>query len=118
MKYVLDTHCHTTASGHAYSSITECADEAKRKGLSLIAITDHAQTMPGGAHSFYFMNLKSLPARISDVEILKGVELNILDKTGLIDLETEFLKRLDIGIASIHHPCFTDRKSTRLNSSH
>ena len=36
MKYVLDAHTHTIASGHAYSTIREMAKAASEKGLELL----------------------------------------------------------------------------------
>ncbi|HHW67083.1 MAG: putative hydrolase [Epulopiscium sp.] len=105
MKYVLDTHCHTVASGHAYSTVQENAKEAANKGLELIAITDHAATLPGGAHLFHFHNLIVIPKKIYGVEILRGAEVNILDFEGHVDLEEETLENLDMVIASFHPPC-------------
>ena len=45
-QYVLDSHTHTLASGHAYNTITEMAQAAADKGLSLLAITEHGPAMP------------------------------------------------------------------------
>ena len=103
---VLDAHCHTVASGHAYSTVTELAVEAAQKGLQAIAITDHAPKMPGGAGYLYFYNLGKLPKMISGVSILTGVELNILDEHGDVDLERSYYKRLTVVIAALHVPCF------------
>ena len=58
MNIELDTHTHTLASGHAYSTITEMIDAAVDKGLKLLAITEHAPAMPGSCKDFYFYNLK------------------------------------------------------------
>ena len=33
MRFLADTHSHTLASGHAYSTITEMAEAAAAKGL-------------------------------------------------------------------------------------
>ena len=33
MNAIIDLHCHTIASGHAYSTLKENIDEAKLKGL-------------------------------------------------------------------------------------
>jgi len=107
MKFVLDTHCHTVASGHAYSTVQEIAKEASNRGLELIAITDHAETLPGGAHLFHFHNLIVIPRKLYGVEILRGAEVNILDFEGHVDLEEETLEHLDIVIASFHPPCIT-----------
>ena len=54
MNYVLDTHTHTFASGHSYSTIREMAYSAKERGLELLGITEHAPKMPGSCHEFYF----------------------------------------------------------------
>jgi putative hydrolase len=105
MKVVLDTHCHTIASGHAFSTVKECAEEAARKGLKLISITDHAPKMPGSASALYFLNLKSLPKTLFGVELFTGVELNIMNDGGEIDLREGILKTLDFAIASLHLPC-------------
>ena len=58
MKILLDTHSHTIASGHAYSTINEMAYSANKKGLKLLCITDHAPKMPGAPDSVYFRNFK------------------------------------------------------------
>ena len=47
MKILADTHSHTLASGHAYSTITEMAEAAAAKGLEVLALTEHAPKMPG-----------------------------------------------------------------------
>ena len=47
MKFLIDTHSHTIASGHAYSTINEMILAASKKGLKLLCITDHTPNMPG-----------------------------------------------------------------------
>lgn len=116
MKFILDVHCHTIASGHAYSTVTENALSAYEKGLELIAITDHAPKMPGSSHKLHFSNLHVIPKYIKGVEILKGAEVNILDKNGNVDLNNNALKKLDIVIASLHIPCIapmTEEENTQ-----
>lgn len=107
MKYILDVHCHSVSSGHAYSTITENINYAKNIGLKLIAITDHAPKMPGSCTNLHFLNLNILPKKVNDLEILTGVELNILDINGKVDLPNSILKSLDLKIASLHPPCIT-----------
>lgn len=107
MRYLLDAHCHTIASGHAYSTISEYVNQAHKLNLKLIAITDHAPKMPGSCGEFYFGHLKSLPKRFNDLEVLYGSELNIIDYDGGLDLPLEKIKGLDIKIASLHAPCIT-----------
>lgn len=105
MKFLLDTHCHTIASGHAYSTITEIAETAFEKGLKLIAMTDHGPAMPGGPHIFHIGNQRIMPDYIKGVRVLKGVEANIMDFEGGLDLRESYLKNLDIVIASFHDVC-------------
>ena len=104
-KYILDAHCHTVSSGHAYSTVTECARGAAENGMELIAITDHAPKMPGSCSYLHFMNLNVIPDNMFGVEILSGVELNILDINGKVDLPEKTIKKLDVVIASLHIPC-------------
>lgn len=106
MNYLIDTHTHTLASGHAYSTMTEMIQAAKDKGLSYLGITEHAPKMPGTCHLFYFENLKVVPRQYGDLTLLLGTEANILDYDGNLDLYDDLLDRLDIVIASLHNPCY------------
>ncbi len=105
MNFKLDIHCHTIASGHAYSTVLEMVSQAKAIGLELIALTEHGPAMPSGANLLYFNNLKVLPSFIDGVEVLKGAEVNIIDYNGGLDLPEETLKSLDFVIASFHDAC-------------
>ncbi|MCL2864634.1 MAG: phosphatase [Lachnospiraceae bacterium] len=106
MNITIDTHTHTLASGHAYSTIREMAEAAKRRNLQMLAITDHAPSLPGAFHEFYFHNLRVIPRDYYGIPILFGVELNIMNTLGEIDMPQPLLKQMDIIIASIHGPCF------------
>lgn len=107
MKYVLDLHTHTLASGHAYNTIREMAQSAAEKGIEMLGITEHAMAMPGSSHSFYFENLKMLERSMYGVEMLFGVELNIIDTQGTVDMEDKILRKLDVSVASMHTICMT-----------
>ena len=105
MDYLLDVHTHTVASGHAYNSIMEMAKAGFDKGLKLLGITEHAPMMPGSCNSMYFRNLKVVPRSLCGIEVMLGVELNILDFDGHVDLDAHALRQLDIRIASLHSVC-------------
>lgn len=105
MEILVDTHSHTIASGHAYATMNEMIYSAKQKGLKLLCITDHAPKMPGGPDGVYFRNFKVIDKVIDGVEIFMGVELNILDFDGTVDLPNEVLSKLDGVIASFHTIC-------------
>ena len=92
---LLDLHTHTTASGHAYNSLYEMVHSASAKGLSLFGCSDHAPAMPGSCHSFHFINFKVLPRTLYGVRLMMGVELNIMDYGGTVDLEQSVLEPLD-----------------------
>lgn len=105
MNFIADLHCHSIASGHAYSTIQELAASAQKKGLEIIAVTDHGISMEGSPHRYYFLNMSSFPSIIDGVRVLKGVEANIIDFEGNIDMPEKILERLDIVIASFHDIC-------------
>lgn len=105
MQYIVDTHTHTLASGHAYSTIREMAYSAAQKGLKALAVTEHAPAMPGSCHEFYFFNMKVIPRKMCGIELLLGTEANIISLDGDLDLPKEALEKLDIVIASLHLPC-------------
>ena len=97
-----DTHCHSVASTHAYSTIKELAQSASEIGLKAFAITDHGPASPDSPHIWHFRNLKCLPDTINGVSVLKGAEVNIVNYTGKIDLDENELLSLDWVIASMH----------------
>ena len=101
----IDLHTHTIASGHAYSTLMENIKAAKAKGVQIVGVSDHGPAMPGSTHEFYFSNLRILPDSIDGIRVLKGVELNILNSLGDIDLDPRSLSFLDYAIASLHLPC-------------
>lgn len=111
MKFVIDTHMHTIPSGHAYSTIREMAEMGKEHGLEAIVLTEHGPEMPGSCMSFYFENTKILPRERYGIQMFFGVELNILNANGDVDLPERILKRMDLTIASLHTPCFHGERS-------
>ena len=111
MKITADMHTHSIASGHAYSTIIENAKYASENGITLLGLTEHAPKMPGATNSVYFVNIWTLPEEIFGVRLLKGVELNIVDYDGSVDLDNKIIESLDLVIASFHKPCihFADK---------
>ncbi len=72
----------------------------------MIAITDHGPALPGGPHLYYFGNQRVLPDEIGGVRVLKGVEANIMNEKGELDLDQYYLERMDIVLAGFHAQCF------------
>ncbi|CAL62495.2 Putative DNA polymerase X [Herminiimonas arsenicoxydans] len=124
-----DLHAHTKASDGQHS-LREMAMEAKNRGLSYLAITDHSSslTITHGLDAqglIKQMNeIDALNAEL-DIKILKGCEVEI-NEDGTLDLPDDILERLDIVVGAVHskfglsrerqtmrimramdHPCFT-----------
>lgn len=104
MNIIADCHTHTILSGHAYSTLIENVEEAKKRGLKIIASTDHGPQMPGACHYFGLINQGARSAIINGVHVLKGVEANILNVEGDIDIEDSLLKRFEFVAAGFHEP--------------
>ena len=103
MEYRADLHTHTVASGHASNTIDEMVQAAFEKGITLYAITEHSMLMPGTCTEEYFEQLAEKKSSYKGIDVLYGVELNIIDYNGSVDMGQELLERMDIGIASIHN---------------
>jgi len=111
MNNLIDLHTHTVLSTHAFSTLLENVKIAKEKNLKFYGISDHGPDLPGGQHIFAIYNNKVIPDYIDGVRVLKGVEINILDANGSLDLPADLLARLDYGIASFHTPLFKEKLS-------
>lgn len=108
MQILVDTHTHTNASAHAYSTLEENVRRAKEVGLEAIAMTNHATATPDSPHIWHFSNApKCIPRDINGVKILFGAELSILDEDGSVDLPPHVLSSLDVVIASMHRDAFS-----------
>lgn len=105
MKFIADMHTHTLASTHAYSTITENAAAAAEKGLYYLGMTDHGIKMQDAPHRWHFCNLRAIPEFLHGVRIIKGVEANIMDYEGNIDMDDDMLGSLDWINVSFHDPC-------------
>lgn len=109
MKYLSDLHTHSIVSGHAYSTLLENINCCAEKGIKILGTSEHAPTMPGAPHYWYFGNMKVVPRVINGVTILRGCEANILDIDGSLDMTDESSRNLDYMIASFHEPVFKPR---------
>lgn len=103
-----DYHTHTTYSrhGHGKGTVLENASVAADKGLKQIAITDH-----GFNHEFYGIRRKDIPElkedilnarEVTGVDILLGVEANLISLDGNVDVREEDYEFLDIVLMGYH----------------
>lgn len=111
MNIIADTHCHTIASGHAYSTVMEIVDKACERDLFAVAITDHGRAMPNSPGKWYFKNITAIPEVLSGVRIIKGIESNIIDSNGNLDDDREENQELEWIIASMHDYSYKSEKS-------
>ena len=106
MKLAADLHVHTISSGHAYSTLEEYVAQAKKISLPMFAITDHGPAMPGGPHYYHFANMRMIPREIDGIKILRGIEANIINEKGEIDIANEDLLWGELDVVMItFHPC-------------
>jgi len=102
MNIEVDTHTHTVLSGHAHSTLLENAAAAAKKGLKGFVMTDHGPNLPGACPEFNLGTYPYLPSHIDGVRIFPGVESNIIDFHGSIDVREKYLKFTDYVIAGLH----------------
>jgi len=116
LKIVADLHVHTIASGHAYSTLEEYVAQAKKIGLKAFAVAEHGPAMPGAPHFYYFANMKMIPPVIDGIRVYRGVEANIINDQGELDLDPEILDMLDVVIVAMHPRCGYDSQGIDKNT--
>ena len=101
---IADLHTHSLASTHAYSTIREMVDSAAEKGLKAIAITTTPAPCPVRRRPRFFdSHAYELPLLYRGILLIAGMEANVIDLNGTLDInETE---RRDVNwlVASIHN---------------
>jgi len=102
-----DLHMHTTSTD-GQSTLEEMVEAAAARGLEYIAITDHSQrvTMARGLDPrrlrTQWQEIERLRGRQSQVQVLKGIECDILEAGGM-DLPDDVLAEAEWVIASVHY---------------
>jgi putative hydrolase len=75
---------------------------AKENGIKGFVNTEHGPDMPLSPPAFHILALPMLPKEIDGVRLYHGIEANIKDYEGSIDIPQKYMKLLDFGIASLH----------------
>jgi DNA polymerase (family X) len=102
-----DLHMHSTWTD-GLATIEEMAEAAKQRGLKYIAITDHSKrvAMVNGLNADrirrQWAEIDEIRTHIKGITILKGVEVDILERGGL-DLDDDVLAEADWVVASLHY---------------
>ena len=99
-----DFHTHTLYSdGECLAS--SIAEVAEASGLAAVAITDHGPELSVG------IDPAKIPLMFQDIEgaredanipVLAGMEANVVNIDGAIDLDDEVIKKLDILVIGLH----------------
>ncbi len=100
----IDLHLHTTASGHAHNTILEYINRGKELKMKIIGISDHG---PGNddtlVNELYFRTISRMPKFVNGLRILKGIEANITDSKGSLDVSDSTIEdKLDYVMANLH----------------
>ncbi len=101
-----DLHSHTDWSDGA-GTVEEMAAAAEARGLEYLAITDHSKraTIANGLDADrlcrQWAQIDELNRRLPGVTILKGVEVDILERGGL-DFDDDLLAQAEWVVASVH----------------
>lgn len=103
-----DLHTHSISSGHGTTDkVFELIQSASEKGLKILGISDHGPATAGSASTSYFRGLTCAEKQRYGIRVLYGVELNIIDTEGKVDLPDSVLQKLDYAFISIHPPLLT-----------
>lgn len=103
MRIIADTHTHTIISGDAFSTLLENIQMAAQRGMKYLCTTEHVYSVLYNApQPSYFRSLHALPRSWEGVEIVRGVETNVIDYDGKVDMPQDLLNWLEWVIASMH----------------
>ncbi|MEI6856061.1 PHP domain-containing protein [Psychrilyobacter sp.] len=102
MKFLIDLHTHTNTTPHAYSSLEENIRAGKKKGIKIIANTMHGPYLQDSPHWWAIANQRTLPDYIDGIRILKGVEANVININGDLDINDKIIEICDIVIGGFH----------------
>lgn len=114
MRILADYHTHSTFSKwyHARHTIDQMAQKAEELGLKELAITDH-----GPKHYLFGISKNQIDKAKKQVEeankkhnvnVLFGIEANLIGADGSIDLSDEEISKLDLLLVGYHKATKTD----------
>ncbi|MEG1310440.1 MAG: PHP domain-containing protein [Romboutsia sp.] len=106
MQILADYHTHTIYS-HGKGAIEDNVKEAISKGIKTIGISDHGYkhiSFGVKIDDIYKMReeINNLNTKYDNINILLGMECNILDDSGNIDINEKIIDSLDYVMAGYH----------------
>ena len=115
---IWDCHTHSKYSKDAQDSIEDNVRSAYQKGLKRIAITDHGFNHKYGIKREDVLEMRKEIERLKKIypiEILLGIEANIISLDGEIDLSKEEQSWFDIIILGVHKSARPNKISAFFN---
>ncbi len=99
-----DFHVHTMYSD-GVGTVAAMVEAAEARGLEAIALTDHGPELSVGTPreklTPMLQDIK-LAQEDAGIPVLAGIEANVVDEGGTIDVDEEFIGKLDILLMGIH----------------
>lgn len=95
----VDLHSHSHFSHCGLHSFIEMLTHAKNRGMKGLAITDHTNRFGARLNTTFFDRLFD---PVPGIRLLKGVEANVLDEEGEIDVPLHSLKHMDVVLLGYH----------------
>ncbi|MDD5018325.1 MAG: phosphatase, partial [Eubacteriales bacterium] len=89
------------------------ATAAARIGLKGIVMSDHGPAMEYAPPDFNISTYSFLPEYIEGIRVYRGIEANIIDYKGTVDIPDKYLKYLDYMIAGIHEVVISSGGKTK-----
>lgn len=108
----VDLHSHSLFSRCGVHSVIEILEAARERGLKAQAITDHGPAKVDRINSTFFTRLID---PVPGIKLLKGMECNLTDKMGHLDMDEKRIPDCDVLLAGIHdniRETWTDEEAT------
>ncbi|MGE5509061.1 MAG: PHP domain-containing protein [Chitinophagales bacterium] len=108
MKLIADYHTHTRQSD-GQGTVEQNVRAARRRGLEAVAITNHGPASLFGIgvkRPEVLLEVRRETRRIQDlypdIEVLAGVEANVVSGDGDLDVPADLLRDLDVVLVGLH----------------
>lgn len=110
-----DLHLHSEASPDGRMSLETLCHAAEARGYEYVAVTDHTHGLRFGGLSgpeieAQTASVDRIRAMFPGLAVFHGAELNIT-QDGKLDVDDEYLEKLDFAVAGVHSHFGLDRES-------
>jgi putative hydrolase len=95
----VDFHAHTFLSPCGIHSHLEMLEAARARGMAGLAITDHGPAL-GGKHPSPVYERLGQP--LAGIRFLRGIEANVTDEDGGVDIPEWMIPMLDVALLGLH----------------